>query len=112
MGDKSRALRLPPDVNRILFVRNLPLKATADDLYEIFGKHGPIRQIRRGNALKSRGTAFVVYEDLLSAKRAVDALNGFHIGGRYLVCLYFQAERHAARLKPPELNSGNPAPQK
>lgn len=97
MTDRRHGFRIPSDVHRIVFVRNLPLKASADDLYEIFGKYGPIRQIRRGNALKTRGTAFVIYEDLLSAKRSVDALNGFHIGGRYLVCLYYQPERHLAK---------------
>ena len=97
MADKRYSQRIPHDVNRIVFVRNLPLKASAEDMYEIFGKYGPIRQIRRGSALKTRGTAFVIFEDLLSAKRAVDALNGFHMGGRYLVCLYYQADRHLAK---------------
>lgn len=98
MSANTRQLRIPTDANRILFVRNLPLKASADDLYEIFGKHGPIRQIRRGSVAKTRGTAFVVYEDLLSAKKAVESLNGFHVGGRYLVCLYYQPERHMQKI--------------
>jgi pre-mRNA branch site protein p14 len=38
--------RLPPDVNRILYVKNLPYKITADEMYDIFGKYGAIRQIR------------------------------------------------------------------
>eukprot|EP00932_Pfiesteria_piscicida_P014942 SRR837773.26872.p2 GENE.SRR837773.26872~~SRR837773.26872.p2 ORF type:complete len:136 (-),score=38.57 SRR837773.26872:256-633(-) len=44
-----RNVRLPPEVNRILYVRNLPYKISADELYDIFGKYGSIRQIRRGN---------------------------------------------------------------
>lgn len=36
-------MRLPPEVNRIIFVRNLPYKITADELYDIFGKYGVIR---------------------------------------------------------------------
>ncbi len=39
-------VRLPPEVNRILFVRNLPFKISADEMYDIFGKYGAIRQIR------------------------------------------------------------------
>ena len=35
--------RLPPEVNRVLFVKNLPFKTTTE---ELFGKYGPIRQIR------------------------------------------------------------------
>jgi RNA recognition motif-containing protein len=40
--------RLPPDVTRILFVRNLPYKITAEEIYEIFGRFGAIRQVRDG----------------------------------------------------------------
>jgi RNA recognition motif-containing protein len=38
--------RLSPDVTRILYVRNLPFKLSSDELYDIFGKYGPIRQVR------------------------------------------------------------------
>ena len=40
-------IRLPPEVKRVIFVRNLPYKITPDELYDIFGKFGAIRQIRR-----------------------------------------------------------------
>jgi len=39
-------IRLPPEVNRLLYVRNLPYKITSDEMYDIFGKFGAIRQIR------------------------------------------------------------------
>ena len=39
--------RLPPEVNRILFVRNLPFKITSEELYDLFGRYGAIRQIRK-----------------------------------------------------------------
>lgn len=42
----SPQIRLPPEVNRILYIRNLPYKITAEEMYDIFGKYGPIRQIR------------------------------------------------------------------
>jgi pre-mRNA branch site protein p14 len=89
-NNRNKFIRLPPEVNRILFVRNLPFKIVAKDLYDIFGKYGTIRQIRRGNTIETRGTAFVVYEDIFDAKSAVDSLNGFHVAGRYLVVLYYQ----------------------
>lgn len=57
-------VRLPPEVNRILYVRNLPYKITSDEMYDIFGKYGAIRQIRVGNTPETKGTAFVVYEDI------------------------------------------------
>jgi pre-mRNA branch site protein p14 len=33
-------------------------------MYDIFGKYGAIRQIRVGNTPETKGTAFVVYEDI------------------------------------------------
>lgn len=107
--------RLPPEVNRILFVRNLPYKLTAEDLYDLFGKYGcvcprgvisvvshahmynrAIRQIRIGSASDNKGTAYVVYEDIYDAKTACDHLSGFNVLGRYLVCLYHNPGRVAA----------------
>lgn len=39
-------VRLPPEVNRVLYIRNLPYKITGEEMYDIFGKYGAIRQIR------------------------------------------------------------------
>lgn len=89
-------------------------------MYDIFGKYGPIRQIRtwvfvvirriwiriiilsacftsdllfRGNTPETRGTAYVVYEDIFDAKNACDHLSGFNVCNRYLVVLYYNANR-------------------
>jgi RNA recognition motif-containing protein len=35
-------------ITRALYVRNLPFKITAEEMYDIFRKYGPIRQIRIG----------------------------------------------------------------
>ncbi|XP_022317476.1 splicing factor 3B subunit 6-like [Crassostrea virginica] len=86
-------VRLPPEVNRILYVRNLPYKITAEEMYDIFGKYGAIRQIRVGNTTETKGTAFVVYEDIFDAKNACDHLSGFNVCNRYLVVLYFQPNK-------------------
>mmetsp|Transcript_90165 Transcript_90165/g.176543 ORF Transcript_90165/g.176543 Transcript_90165/m.176543 type:complete len:125 (+) Transcript_90165:43-417(+) len=83
-------VRLPPEVNRVLYVRNLPFKITAEEMYDIFGKYGAIRQIRLGDKQDTRGTAFVVYEDIYDAKNAVDHLSGFNVCNRYLIVLYYQ----------------------
>uniref|UniRef100_A0A2K5PJB5 Splicing factor 3B subunit 6 n=1 Tax=Cebus imitator TaxID=2715852 RepID=A0A2K5PJB5_CEBIM len=90
---KRANIRLPPEVNRILYIRNLPYKITAEEMYGIFGKYGPIRQIRVGNTPETRGTAYVVYEDIFDAKNACDHLSGFNICNRYLVVLYYNANR-------------------
>ncbi|KAG5176812.1 hypothetical protein JKP88DRAFT_351002 [Tribonema minus] len=96
--DKRRTGRLPPEVNRILYVRNLPFKITADEMYDIFGKYGAIRQIRLGDKPDTRGTAFVVYEDIYDAKAAVDHLSGFNVCGRYLIVLYYQSTKALKRV--------------
>ncbi|KAI9221278.1 pre-mRNA branch site p14-like protein-like protein [Blastocladiella britannica] len=92
------APRLAPEVNRILFVRNLPFKATTEELYDLFGKYGAIRQIRVGDVPDTRGTGYVVYEDIYDAKNACEHLSGYNFGGRYLIVLYFQAKKLQRKL--------------
>lgn len=61
-----------------------------------------------GDRKDTRGTAFVVYEDIYDAKAAVDHLSGFNVGGRYLVVLYYQPakfeKRADAAIKQKELD--------
>ena len=86
-----------------MYVRNLPFQITADELYAIFGKYGAVYQIRLGDRNKdTRGTAFVVYEDIYDAKAAVDHLSGFNVGGRYLVVLYYQPAKFQKRAEAKE----------
>jgi pre-mRNA branch site protein p14 len=47
----------------------------------------------------TRGTAFVVYEDIYDAKAAVDHLSGFNVGGRYLIVLYYQPTKFEKRAE-------------
>eukprot|EP00002_Diphylleia_rotans_P034263 TRINITY_DN734_c0_g1_i1.p1 TRINITY_DN734_c0_g1~~TRINITY_DN734_c0_g1_i1.p1 ORF type:complete len:117 (-),score=28.11 TRINITY_DN734_c0_g1_i1:217-567(-) len=90
--------RLPPEVNRVLYVRNLPFKITSEEMYDIFGKYGAIRQVRVGTAADTRGTAFVVYEDIYDAKNALDHLSGFNVCGRYLIVLYYQQNKQTKKV--------------
>ena len=46
------------------------------------------RQIRVGNTPETRGTAFVVYEDIFDAKNACDHLSGFNVCNRYVHRVY------------------------
>ncbi|GAM86557.1 hypothetical protein ANO11243_045710 [Dothideomycetidae sp. 11243] len=91
----SRNVKLPPEVNRALFVKNLSYQVTPEELFELFGKFGPVRQIRQGIASTTKGTAFVVYEDIYDAKSACDKLNGYNFQSRYLVVLYHQPDKMA-----------------
>lgn len=85
-------------MNRILFVRNLPYKITSEEMYDVFGKYGAIRQIRIGTGKDTRGTAYVVYEDIYDAKQAVEHLSGFNLMGRYLIVLYWQPGKVTKRM--------------
>ncbi|KAK3395837.1 hypothetical protein B0T20DRAFT_482186 [Sordaria brevicollis] len=79
--------------NRALFVKNLSYNVTPEELFDLFGKYGPIRQVRQGIASNTKGTAFVVYEDVMDAKQACDKLNGYNFQNRYLVVLYHQPDK-------------------
>lgn len=79
--------------NRILYVKNLSFKVTTEEMFDLFAKYGPIRQIRLGDTAQTRGTAYVVYEDLQDARTACEKLSGFNFMDRYLVLLYHQAIR-------------------
>ena len=48
-------------------------------------------QIRQGIASNTKGTAFVVYEDVMDAKQACDKLNGFNFQNRYLVGMFWNS---------------------
>merc|ERR1712203_934076 len=91
---------LPPECSRFLCVRNLPYKIENDELYDIFGKYGAIRQIRIGNASDTRGSAYVVYEDIFDAKEACEHLSGFNVCGRYLIVTFYNpAKRYAQEVE-------------
>lgn len=54
--------------------------------------------ICRGNTAETRGTAFVIYEDIFDAKNACEHLSGFNVSNRYLVVLYYQATKAYRRM--------------
>ena len=87
----SPLARLQPEVNRTLYVRNLPFNVSSEDMHEIFGKYGALRQIRLGTTKATKGTAYVVYEDIHDAKQACEHLSGFNVANRYLIVLYHQS---------------------
>ena len=86
-------VRLPPEVNRILYVKNLPYNMKADELYDLFGRYGPIRQVRVGDQATTKGSAFVIYEDIYDARNALERLQGFKVLDRFLVVQYFRQRK-------------------
>lgn len=67
-------------------------------MFDLFARYGPIRQIRLGDTAQTRGTAFVVYEDIQDARAACEKLSGFNFMERYLVTLYHQPDKAALRV--------------
>ncbi len=98
VGERVQS-RIPPDASRVLFVRNLPYAVEAEDLYKLFGKYGSIRQVRAGVEAnpKTRGTAFVVYDDIFDAVHARDSLAGYKYATRYLQVWFFTPTQRKPR---------------
>eukprot|EP00388_Colpodella_angusta_P024702 GDKJ01065053.1.p1 GENE.GDKJ01065053.1~~GDKJ01065053.1.p1 ORF type:complete len:130 (+),score=13.73 GDKJ01065053.1:35-391(+) len=94
--DNSRS-RLTADANRVLFVRNLPYNSSSNDLYDLFGKYGTIRQIRKGTDQDTKGTAFVIYDDIFDAQAAFKELQGFNYEQRYLSIQYYNQQKWETR---------------
>lgn len=57
-----------------------------------------VLRVSSGNATDTRGTAFVVYEDIFDAKNACEHLQGFNILGRYLIVLYYQQNKVTKKM--------------
>jgi RNA recognition motif-containing protein len=70
-----------------LFVGNLSLKTTENDLQEAFAAHG---QVVEANLMmdrmtgRSRGFAFITYSTAEEAQKAIEAMNGAQLDGRAL----------------------------
>lgn len=93
MALSAQNVRLPPEVNRVLYVKNLPYNMKTDELYDLFGRYGPIRQIRVGDQPATKGSAFVIYEDIYDARNALERLQGFKVLDRFLVVQYFRQRK-------------------
>jgi len=102
---ESKVCRPRPLLPRRQWLTGTSYNVTPEELFDLFGKYGPIRyallraslpfargladsryrQVRQGIANNTKGTAFVVYEDVMDAKSACDKLNGYNFQNRYLV---------------------------
>ena len=55
--------------------------------------HTPVSIACRGVSKETRGTAYIVYEDIYDAKTAVEHLSGFNVANRYLIVLYYNTAK-------------------
>lgn len=52
----------------------------------------------RGSSPTTKGTAYVVYEDIYDAKNALEHLSGYNVGSRYLIVLYHQQAKALRKI--------------
>ena len=55
--------------------------------------YSPVSTACRGVSKETRGTAYIVYEDIYDAKTAVEHLSGFNVANRYLIVLYYNTAK-------------------
>ncbi len=70
-----------------LYIGNLSYDTTEQELRDLLAPHEPILEIRRPedhDTGKPRGFAFVTFGSRAAGEKAMEALNGFSIGGREL----------------------------
>ena len=58
-----------------------------------------LHSCEQGVGKDTRGTAFVVYEDIYDAKMAVEHLSGFNVANRYLIVLYYNPARQTKKVR-------------
>ena len=74
-------------MSRKLYVGNLSFNTTEGELKETFEKHGAptsVKVVTDRETGRSRGFAFVEFEDAACARSAQEALDGQQVGGREL----------------------------
>ncbi|KAG0210010.1 hypothetical protein BGX33_005180 [Mortierella sp. NVP41] len=72
-----------------IYVRNLPLTTTSQDLKDLFRTCGPIRMAEMmETAGRSKGSGIVRFDLFESADKAVAKFNGYVYGGRPLEIVY------------------------
>lgn len=68
-----------------IYVGNLSYDTTEDDLHAAFGNFGEISDLRLimdRETGRSKGFAFVSFEDQVAAEKAINEMNGKELGGR------------------------------
>jgi len=75
------------DNNRMrIFIGNLALQTTEDDLRDIFEQVGEVESVRivTDNTMRSKGFGFVSMDDAVAGSKAIATYNGTELHGRSL----------------------------
>ncbi|KAG0172651.1 RNA recognition motif-containing protein [Apophysomyces sp. BC1034] len=105
---KVRKVKADPDaVNRgaRLIVRNLPWKYREADLKKLFEKHGKVLEVqlpRKYTGGPLRGFAFIQFEKVKQAEKAVEALNATEHAGRTIAVDWSLAKERFTKLEEEE----------
>lgn len=70
-----------------IYVGNLAYSTTSKDLEELFARHGAVDRaqvVMDRDTGRSRGFGFVEMPSAQEAEAAIEALNGYELGGRRL----------------------------
>lgn len=99
------ALPLQPSqpTNHATKVRNLEERIKIDQLKEaleeIFSEYGTILEIVAKTNLKAKGQAFIVFDNVDSATRAIDEINGFELFEKPMALDYAKTRSDATVLR-------------
>jgi RNA recognition motif-containing protein len=84
-------------------VRNLEERVKIDELKdalsEIFSEYGEVLEIVAKRNLKAKGQAFIVFDNVESAQRAIEEVNGFDLLGKPMVVDFAKTRSDATVLK-------------
>ena len=70
-----------------IYVGNLPWSASDQEIADVFSQHGAVEKasiIMDRESGRSKGFGFVTMNDAEEANSAIEALNGYDLGGRAL----------------------------
>ncbi len=93
-------MQQPAQQNNKLYVGNLNFEATEADVNELFSTFGVVKEakiVMDRFSGKSRGFAFVTFEEVDPAYKAKDALNGQAYQGKTLVIDFAKIEERTPR---------------
>ncbi|PYI15266.1 U1 small nuclear ribonucleo protein usp102 [Aspergillus japonicus CBS 114.51] len=89
--------------NCTVYVRNLEERIKVDQLKEsldeIFSEYGNVIEIVAKTNLKAKGQAFVVFDSVEAAGRAIDEINGFELFDKPMVLEYARTRSDATVLR-------------
>jgi len=90
MSQTLSTIDIPP--NHTIYVQNLNEKVKKDELkkslYHVFSQFGNILEIHAAKTLKLRGQAWIVFDDLSGATKALREMQGFNFYGKQMKVFY------------------------